>query len=233
MMCGVRTFLALPAMARKRQSPAEDLLNIAASLPWPLSLFIAAVLYLGLHHFAALAPLTVKSVAELGETTQRTMLITLAEIFQYLLPILFVIGAGASWIKQRQAGQLHDRVAAFPKIETLREMSWREFERLVAEHYRRQGYQVKRRGGHGPDGGVDIELRLQRDLYFVQCKHWRAHQVGAATVRELYGVMQAEGAVGGFIVTSGRFTKDAEDFAHGRGIELVATEQFLSEVRKT
>lgn len=218
-------------MARKRQSAAEDLLDIAASLPWPLSLFIAAALYLGLHHFAALVPLPVKSVAELGEATHRTMLIALAEIFQYLLPILFVIGAGASWIKQRQAARLHDRVAALPNIETLREMSWQAFERLVAEHYRRKGYQVKHRGGHGPDGGVDIELRLQRDLYFVQCKHWRAQQVGAATVRELYGVMQAEGAVGGFIVTSGRFTKSAEDFAHGRGIELVPAGRFLSDFR--
>ncbi|GEM_PF-5800628 len=120
-----------------------------------LSLFIAAVLYLGLHHFAALAPLSVKSVAEIGEATQRTMLITLARILQHLLPILFVIGAGASWIKQRKSGRLHDRVAAFPKIETLREISWREFEQLVAEHYRRQGYQVKLRGGKGTDGGAD------------------------------------------------------------------------------
>jgi restriction system protein len=43
--------------------------------------------------------------------------------------------------------------------------------------------------------------------------------------------MQAEGAVGGFVVTSGHFTKDAEDFAHGRGIELVPAERFLGEVR--
>ena len=33
------------------------------------------------------------------------------------------------------------------------------------------------------------------------------------------------------IVTSGRFTKNAENFAHGRGIELVPAEQFLAEVR--
>ena len=113
----------------------------------------------------------------------------------------------------------------------MHEVSWREFEQLVAEHYRRKGYQVKRRGGNGPDGGVDVELRMQQDLYLVQCKHWRARQVGVATVREIYGVMQAEGAVGGIIVTSGSFTKDAEDFAHGRGIELVPAERFLNEVR--
>ena len=220
------------AMARRRrQSGAEDLLDIAASLPWQLSLFIALVLYLGLHHFAALAPVVVKSVAEIGAATQRTMLITVARIFQFMLPVLFVIGAGVSWAKQRKSSKLHERVASFPTINTLREVSWREFEQLVAEHYRRKGYQVKHRGGSGPDGGVDVELRMQRDRYLVQCKHWRARQVGVATVRELYGVMQAEGAVGGIIVTSGSFTKDAENFAHGRGIELVPAEQLLIEVR--
>lgn len=33
--------------------------------------------------------------------------------------------------------------------------------------------------------------------------------------------MAAEGAAGGFVVTSGRFTKEAEAFASGRNIQLV------------
>ena len=40
-------------------------------------------------------------------------------------------------------------------------------------------------------------------------------------MRELYGVMAAKGATGGFVVTSGRFTADAKDFAQGRNIELI------------
>ena len=55
----------------------------------------------------------------------------------------------------------------------------------------------------------------------MQCKQWKAYKVGVTTVRELYGVMAAKGATGGFVVTSGRFTTDAKDFTQGRNIELV------------
>jgi len=40
-------------------------------------------------------------------------------------------------------------------------------------------------------------------------------------VRELYGVMAAEGAAGGFVVTSGTFTNEAKEFAAGRNVILV------------
>lgn len=40
-------------------------------------------------------------------------------------------------------------------------------------------------------------------------------------VRELYGAMAANGAVGGFVVTSGRFTQDATEFARHQNIELI------------
>jgi restriction system protein len=40
-------------------------------------------------------------------------------------------------------------------------------------------------------------------------------------VRELYGVMAAEGTTGGYVVTSGTFTKDARQFAAGRNVELI------------
>jgi restriction system protein len=45
--------------------------------------------------------------------------------------------------------------------------------------------------------------------------------VGVDVVRELYGVMAATGAAGGFVVTSGRFTEDAASFARGRNVMLV------------
>ena len=40
-------------------------------------------------------------------------------------------------------------------------------------------------------------------------------------VRELYGAMTAKGAAGGFVVTSGRFTEDATEFAAGRNITRI------------
>lgn len=116
-------------------------------------------------------------------------------------------------------------------IETLRALSWREFERLVGEAYRRQGYTVVERGGSGGDGGVDLELHRGPEKIAVQCKRWKTWTVGAPVVRELLGAMVAEGATAGIVVTSGRFTRDAIGFARGKPITLVDGPQLLALVQ--
>jgi restriction system protein len=68
---------------------------------------------------------------------------------------------------------------------------------------------------------VDLVLTKDGEKFFVQCKQWKAFKVGVSTVRELYGVMAAEGVAGGVVVTSGQFTRDAEAFATGRNVELL------------
>jgi restriction system protein len=103
----------------------------------------------------------------------------------------------------------------------LNDMTWHEFEILVGEAFRRKGYSVKENQDKGPDGGVDLVLFDGSEKYLVQCKQWRAFKVGVKVVRELYGVMAASGAVGGFVVTSGEFTGDARSFAQGKNIELI------------
>ena len=72
-------------------------------------------------------------------------------------------------------------------------MNWREFEELVGEAYRRQGYAVEENQGAGPDEGVDLGLRKGGDLVLVQCKQWRAVKVDVKIVRELYGGMARRG----------------------------------------
>lgn len=99
---------------------------------------------------------------------------------------------------------------------------------MVAEAFRQQGYRVIERGGDGPDGGVDLELHMGSDKYLVQCKQWKSQKVGVAIVRELYGVMAAEGAVGAFVVASGAFTEEAKNFADGRAIQLFDAKKLRS-----
>ena len=97
-------------------------------------------------------------------------------------------------------------------------MSWREFEMLVGEAFRLQGYSVTETGGGEPDGGIDLTLTKGTEKFLVQCKQWKAYKVSVDVVRELYGVMAAKDAAGGFVVTSGRFTDDARKFAEGRNV---------------
>jgi len=54
-----------------------------------------------------------------------------------------------------------------------------------------------------------------------QCKHWRTQQVGVTVVRELNGVIAAQGAAGGFVVTGGEFTREAREFANRTKIVLI------------
>jgi restriction system protein len=114
--------------------------------------------------------------------------------------------------------------AAAPGADALERMSGQQFAGLVAAAFRQEGYLVVERGGRGPDGGVDLEMYLGRDRYLVHCKQWQATRVGIEVVRELFGAMRAERAVGCFVVTSGGFTDDARVFATGRAIRLVPAE---------
>lgn len=105
-------------------------------------------------------------------------------------------------------------------VGSLRDMSWQEFEQLVGEGYRREGFTVEETGGSA-DGGVDLILRKDGEAAFVQCKQWKTYKVGVKTVRELFGVMAAEKAERGVVVTCGEFTKAAGAFAEGKPLTLI------------
>ena len=96
-------------------------------------------------------------------------------------------------------------------------MHWRNFEELVAEAYRRQGYRVAE-GGYGADGGIDLELRKDGQLTLVQCKQWKTQKVGVNVVREMFGVLTAHQANRFIIISSGTFTQQAIDFAAGKPV---------------
>lgn len=167
----------------------------------------------------------------IGHSLGRQLLITFSSIFQYVVPLAFLIGSVVSFIRGRRQLELHRSVASDPTRDSLEKMTWRDFENLAVETFRQQGYRVVERGGSGPDGGVDIELHMGKDKYLVQCKQWKVAKVGVATVRELYGVMTAERAVGGFVVASGQFTEEARNFAEGRSIKLVSAHSLLKMIQ--
>ena len=118
-------------------------------------------------------------------------------------------------------------------VESIRKMSWREFERLVSEAYRRRGFVVEVVGGASGDGGVDIRLTRRGEKVLVQCKQWKAWKVGVQIVRQLLGVVVSEKATKGIVVTSGRFTKEAVAFARSNPqIELVDGEELVELIRE-
>jgi len=220
-------------MARSRKSAFDDLLVIASELPWQVSLGLAVISLLVLHGLAAAfaAAPTATTVADMGGAVIHQIIHVGALLAQFVVPPGFLIGAAASYLKRSRSIQLLDntRTAQGPAVASL---TWREFESLVAEGFRQRGFKVTEKGGAAPDGGVDLILARGTERFLVQCKQWRAQQVPVTIVRELYGVMAAQHAAGGYVVTSGRFTKDAIEFAEGRNIELIDGKRLPELLRK-
>ena len=208
-------------MARRRQNLIEDLIEVTGKLPWWVGMVLAIAAYIGLHSVATSEVTAVAQSGRMGEFVTQSLFSTLASVGQYLLPFIFLVGAAMSAFGRNKRRALHEQVAASPDRGALNDMSWQQFEALVGEAFRRKGYAVNEMGGGGADGGIDLALKKEGETFLVQCKQWKATKVGVTTVRELYGVMAAEGAIGGFVVTSGVFTDEARAFVVGRNIELM------------
>lgn len=208
-------------MARRKQNLVEDLIDAASKLPWWMDVVLAIVAYLWLHSIAATEVTAVTQPGQMGQIVSQTLFKTLATIGQYLLPFAFLVGAAMSAYGRHKRRALHEQVAASPDRGALNGMSWQHFEALVGEAFRRKGYAVIETGGGGADGGIDLALKKEGEIFLVQCKQWKAYKVGVDVVRELYGVMAAKGATGGFVVTSGVFTDEAKAFASGQNITLI------------
>ncbi len=177
----------------RRRSSFDDFMEYASRLPWGISIALAILSFVLMHG---------------------------VPILQFLLPAGFLIGAAGSIVRRSQSHTLFNQAAAGTH-RAIADMSWGKFERLVGEAFRLKGYDISETGGHGSDGGYDLVLTKDGARLLVQCKHWRTQTVGVPVVRELYGVITAQGAASGLVVTSGRFTREARLFAQDCGVELL------------
>lgn len=217
---------------RRKRSLLEDLISIVSRLPWRVGVAAAVLSWAALHLATVLAggSKTPAAVSDLGPYAVRSLFGTMAEVLQYIAPVCFLIGAFASRVRQSRDQGLFKQ-AHFGGEDAVRRMTWRDFERLVGEAFRRRGYDVTR-SEPGPDGGVDLIATKGRERVLVQCKHWRARRVGVKVVRELYGVVVAKHASAGYVVTSGVFTEEAREFAQGSSIELIDGNRLSSLIRE-
>jgi restriction system protein len=196
-------------------------MELVALMPWWVGCALAVAAYWWLSHVAAQTLPSNAVSGQVGAVVTLRIWRAMAGVAQYLVPLLCFAGAGISAYRRFHRHSLITGVAKSGAADALDSMSWREFELLVGEALRLEGYRVSETGGGGADGGVDLVLRKGSEKFLVQCKQWKAQTVGVNVVRELYGVMAAKGATGGFVITSGRFTEDAKSFANGRNLNLV------------
>lgn len=204
------------------QGLIDDLLEFGLRLRPRVGIALAGLSWMIFHVIAdQTIPVAGKvTAAGMAGFTAQTVIYFTALFLQFAFPFCLMVGVLASIIRRRRAKQIMARSRDDPKT-AIAGMTWQQFEQLVGESLRKQGFSVLEMGGNRPDGGVDLVLEKNGRRYLVQCKHWKTWQVGVAVVRELNGVIAEQKADGGYVITGGHFTRDAEIFARGCGIKLI------------
>ncbi|MBJ7573816.1 restriction endonuclease [Luteimonas sp. MC1828] len=207
-------------MGRRKKSGLDEV----ASWPWPVGILAGMAAFLviryGIGAYLSAGGPVLRPVGQ--------------QIGAVLAPLAWIVmlacwlAAGASWMNARQRRTLHDTRT---NLDSLASISWREFEMLVGESYRRQGYEVVENGLGGKDGGIDLILSRAGRRELVQCKQWKRRQVDASTVREMWGLVDHHGADAVHIVSAGSFTADARRFAQGKHIYLVTGNELFERIQ--
>jgi restriction system protein len=193
----------------------ESILNLLVNCPWWVSVLVSGIAFVILRFILPsidFQNMVLNSFAK--------GLSIAAPFLALILLIPAPISALRSWRKRR-------RLDSQKGIGSIRALGWREFEELVGEAYRRQGYTVIENTTPGPDEGIDLVLKKDGSLVLVQCKQWKSAKVGVNIIRELFGVMTAKHATSGILITSGIFTQEAKNFAADKPIDLVDGTQLL------
>ena len=205
-------------MARKEKGCATEVFALLCVLPWWVSVVIGVLLYIYLRYYLP------------GQADENQFWAVWGASLPQIawFAVLMLIPAGISAYNSFRKRRIVDQQKG---IETIRALSWKEFEELLGEAFRRQGYLVRENEQGGPDGGVDLQIEREGQVYLVQCKHWQSARVGVKIVREMLGLVTAHQAQGAIVVASGEFTQEARAFAAKQPIELMAGNQLVELVR--
>lgn len=133
-----------------------------------------------------------------------------------------------SWLKgshepdheHMQPGKGFNEPVSDHTFDYLKELDDGEFEKLVSLIFKQRGYSIIGNDEEKHDG-VNIVLRIDNQDTFVQYRHWREHHIDVEPIEELCSIMKAESAPHGIVITTGIFTDDALDAAHGKNLMLI------------
>lgn len=202
-------------MSRRNPLPGE----ILVQLPWWVSASLAVAVYIGLRW--------ILPAVQTENALLKVLIPALANLAWLPTLVLGILAVLSAILAKRKRALVDEQSGTG----SLRNLSWKEFEWLVGEAYRRQGYAVEEFLGGGADGGVDLILRKNGGSWLVQCKQWRTQAVGAPVIREIFGLVAHHRANGAMVITSGRFTREARSFAEGKTLELIGGPRLLALVK--
>jgi restriction system protein len=112
--------------------------------------------------------------------------------------------------------------------ELLKRLEWRRFEELCAAYFEALGFRAD--PAHARAGISVYAEGSTRAAIVVQCKPWSAYHIGIKPVRELRGAMASANAGEGVLVTPGKFTQEARDYAGKERISLLDGAELLRSI---
>lgn len=108
-----------------------------------------------------------------------------------------------------------------------------QFQRLVANIFKRQGFLSVKVGPKGADMGIDITMKQKAGMnltvgFAVQCKHHPKGVISRPVVQKLHSAIVVSPNVDkGLIVASGHFSEAAIKYAEKIGIELIDGDKLI------
>ena len=147
--------------------------------------------------------------------------IGIAASLQVLLPLTFALFAGlpflviAFYVAWRQRGTPGEAKTA-QILEEIRSLAREEFQIIVEDAFRRDGYTVSKHQGET----ADLDIRKGARTSVILLRRWKTAQNGIAHFRELHEAVRTLGASGGVFIATGEISDTARQFAGEHGIEL-------------
>lgn len=205
----------------------NELLPLLSTLPWPIGIAFGVLAFLFFHYglgwlLSSLDNPYLNAFAKAGQGGSFAMLGWMVMLGCFLAAVVSFFGS------LKRAKLLETQSS----LDSLSKLSWREFEQLVGEAFRRDGYAVEETGLGGKDGGIDLVLRKDGKKVLVQCKQWRSRSVNVSVAREMYGLLTHHRGDAIKIVAVGDFTADAAAFVTGKPIELIDGTSLLAMVKR-
>ena len=109
--------------------------------------------------------------------------------------------------------------------DALSRIPWQDFEILVANRYRRHGWEVAHCGDGQPGSraGSEVDLRMRRDgaLALVQCRHESFLRLDAGTVEGLLETAREEAADQVILIATAEVPEDIRQLAEAGGAKVI------------
>lgn len=128
--------------------------------------------------------------------------------------------------------RLVDPIDVLSKLDrrpNLMDLTPKDFEHFIQNLFDRLGFDTKVFQASG-DGGIDCiaydPTPIRGGKYVIQVKQYQ-HTVQPSAVRDLFGVVHAEGATKGILITTSGFGPSSYEFANGKPLQLYGGTRLL------